>query len=540
MRTGPLAYVVVAVLAVGLVAVTLTVVASNQVSDRKAEKASLESQVAEAQAAATRVQSFADFASVQQTREQTVSTLAQSRFDWERVLRELAIVIPDDVWITSLNATVSAGCGVRSGHQQRSQQQLERVRRLRQHHRAFARDPGLRRRARGGGQVPRRRPRHRRRHPRDRHELGAARSDERRRRGEHRRARASAATARSAPVGTSSPGSISPWPSTQFSSAPHRSRRRPPPRRRRRRPRLDHDPVDDLGDLRLGDQSQVSDANQQLQQQKDSAAEKTQKGRNAVNTFIPGTGSAPMRRNELTIGLSLAAHCGDRRLLAAPARAEACRRRAASRRTSTSSTPSSTRPNRRWPRASRHDGRSRSTITSSWCSARPFRRMAIRRAFSCSCSSSQTGPASAFSRSTSPTRRAPRRVEHAAPDVIAIPRIRPPRPPRPPPRAPTRPARRLHELDDPHRRADPGGHRGLRRDAADRRVDRPRRTAGHAVRPDVHRRLLPDRRLHEAPQRAGPPAPRGGRRHRSPDDGRRLHARACPEREPGPHARSRP
>jgi hypothetical protein len=41
------------------------------------------------------------------------------------------------------------------------------------------------------------------------------------------------------------------------------------------------------------DQSQVADANQQLQQQKDSAAQKTQKGRDAVNTFIPGAGSAP-------------------------------------------------------------------------------------------------------------------------------------------------------------------------------------------------------------------------------------------------------
>ena len=115
MRTGPLAYVVVAVLAIGLVAVTLTVVASNQVSDRKAEKASLESQVAEAQAEAQQVQSFADFASVQQTRETTVSTLAQSRFDWERVLRELAIVIPDDVWITNLNATVSADAAAAQG-----------------------------------------------------------------------------------------------------------------------------------------------------------------------------------------------------------------------------------------------------------------------------------------------------------------------------------------------------------------------------------------------------------------------------------------
>jgi hypothetical protein len=46
MRTGPLAYVIVGVLAVGLVAVTATVLIGNQVTDRKAEKASLEVQVA--------------------------------------------------------------------------------------------------------------------------------------------------------------------------------------------------------------------------------------------------------------------------------------------------------------------------------------------------------------------------------------------------------------------------------------------------------------------------------------------------------------
>ena len=79
----------------------------NQISDSKTEKAGLEAQVAEAQAQAERLRSFADFASVQQAREQTVSSLAQSRFDWERVLRELAIVIPNDVWLTNLDATVS-------------------------------------------------------------------------------------------------------------------------------------------------------------------------------------------------------------------------------------------------------------------------------------------------------------------------------------------------------------------------------------------------------------------------------------------------
>ena len=106
-RTGALSYLIVVVLAAALLGVTGVVLTNNQISDRKAEKSSLEAQLAEAKARAERVSAFADFASLQQAREQTVEDLAQSRFDWERVLRELAIVMPDDVWLTSLTAKVN-------------------------------------------------------------------------------------------------------------------------------------------------------------------------------------------------------------------------------------------------------------------------------------------------------------------------------------------------------------------------------------------------------------------------------------------------
>jgi Tfp pilus assembly protein PilN len=106
-RTGALPYVLVAVLAVAVIAVTLVAMTNNQISDRKTEKASLEAQLAQAQAEARRFQAFADFASLQQAREQTVASLAQSRFDWERVLRELALVLPSDVWLTNLSASVA-------------------------------------------------------------------------------------------------------------------------------------------------------------------------------------------------------------------------------------------------------------------------------------------------------------------------------------------------------------------------------------------------------------------------------------------------
>jgi Tfp pilus assembly protein PilN len=111
LRTGPLAYVIVAVLALALVGVTALVITGNQVSDRKAEVATLESKVAIAEAEADRLSAYTDFAAMQQARQATVASLATSRFDWERVLRELAIVIPDDVWMTSVTAAASSDTG---------------------------------------------------------------------------------------------------------------------------------------------------------------------------------------------------------------------------------------------------------------------------------------------------------------------------------------------------------------------------------------------------------------------------------------------
>jgi len=107
LRTGRLAYVIVGVLAAALVGVTLTVMTGNKVAERKAEVTDLETQVTAAQAQAEQLNSYADFAALQEARQETVTSLATSRFDWERVLRELAIVIPGDVWLTNLTATAS-------------------------------------------------------------------------------------------------------------------------------------------------------------------------------------------------------------------------------------------------------------------------------------------------------------------------------------------------------------------------------------------------------------------------------------------------
>jgi Tfp pilus assembly protein PilN len=111
-RSGPLAYIVIGALVVTLLGVTLLVVTENQISDRKAEVTRLEAENAAAQARADRFTAYTQFHQIRDQRVATVTSLADSRFDWERVMRELALVIPKDVWLTNLTGTVTPGVQV--------------------------------------------------------------------------------------------------------------------------------------------------------------------------------------------------------------------------------------------------------------------------------------------------------------------------------------------------------------------------------------------------------------------------------------------
>lgn len=106
-RAGSLSYVVLGALVAILLAVTVMVLTNNRISDAKAEVAALEQQRDAAQARADSLAAFAEFSAMQEERTATVMTLAQSRFDWERVLRELALVLPENVWLVELQGTVS-------------------------------------------------------------------------------------------------------------------------------------------------------------------------------------------------------------------------------------------------------------------------------------------------------------------------------------------------------------------------------------------------------------------------------------------------
>jgi Tfp pilus assembly protein PilN len=115
MRGGPLAYIVVGALLAALGAVTLLVVTNNQISSRTAEVSELTERTASAEVAATRLAPYTQFNAVSTQRTLTVSNLADSRFDWEQVMRQLALVLPHDVWLTNLTASVRPEVSVGSG-----------------------------------------------------------------------------------------------------------------------------------------------------------------------------------------------------------------------------------------------------------------------------------------------------------------------------------------------------------------------------------------------------------------------------------------
>lgn len=107
MRSGPLAYVIVGALALLLIGVVVLVVTGNQISEREEEAVSIQKETRKAEAKAQRLAAYTEFHGIREQRTATVTSLANSRFDWERVMRELALVLPGNVWLTNLGGTVT-------------------------------------------------------------------------------------------------------------------------------------------------------------------------------------------------------------------------------------------------------------------------------------------------------------------------------------------------------------------------------------------------------------------------------------------------
>ena len=102
------AYIVVGVLAVFLVMAVAYVLTSNKVNENqtKAAEAKQEADALEAQAA--QLGSFTNFAAIKDQRLASVVTTAQSRFDWERLMREVSLIMPEGSWLETTQPRCSA------------------------------------------------------------------------------------------------------------------------------------------------------------------------------------------------------------------------------------------------------------------------------------------------------------------------------------------------------------------------------------------------------------------------------------------------
>ncbi len=108
-RTGPLAYLIVGALAILLIGVIVLVLTNNQISDRKDEVTTLEAQRTAAVAKAEALAPYVNFQQVAESRTQTVAELADGRFDWVRVIRQLSLILPPRVYLNAMTASAGEG-----------------------------------------------------------------------------------------------------------------------------------------------------------------------------------------------------------------------------------------------------------------------------------------------------------------------------------------------------------------------------------------------------------------------------------------------
>ena len=100
------AYAVVGVLVVLLALAVAYVMTSNSVNDNKSKAEAAKQQADALEAKSSQLDPFTDFAAIKQQRLEAVKTAAETRFDWERLMRELSRVMPHGSWLQTTDASV--------------------------------------------------------------------------------------------------------------------------------------------------------------------------------------------------------------------------------------------------------------------------------------------------------------------------------------------------------------------------------------------------------------------------------------------------
>jgi Tfp pilus assembly protein PilN len=101
-------YAAIGVLAVLLLMVLLYVVTNNGINDAKDKTAVAQAEQQVAQIKIGQLQAYGDFATLKASREAAVAGVAQVRFDFERLMREVALVLPKNTYLTTFTASGTA------------------------------------------------------------------------------------------------------------------------------------------------------------------------------------------------------------------------------------------------------------------------------------------------------------------------------------------------------------------------------------------------------------------------------------------------
>jgi Tfp pilus assembly protein PilN len=105
--SGKGAHALLGLLAVLLAMTVAYVLTANTVTERKSETEQARVEADRLEAEAAKKGSFTDFADIARTRAASVAAVASSRFDWERLMRELSRVMPEGSWLVSADASLT-------------------------------------------------------------------------------------------------------------------------------------------------------------------------------------------------------------------------------------------------------------------------------------------------------------------------------------------------------------------------------------------------------------------------------------------------
>lgn len=100
-------YILLGVLGAVLIAAVAYVVTVNSINSAKGKIAAANAEAQRDTQLADQLGAYGDFDKIKAQRVASVQQLANARFDWERLVRELSRVLPDGVWLTSASASQS-------------------------------------------------------------------------------------------------------------------------------------------------------------------------------------------------------------------------------------------------------------------------------------------------------------------------------------------------------------------------------------------------------------------------------------------------